>query len=93
MATKIKCTTKDQIAPVSGAVAVRVSLPSTWTKGQPLLVCAVVHSAAHALLVPMPNSGYVKAKTIMSIETATPAATGFPVSDADPTGANWSWCS
>jgi hypothetical protein len=93
LGAKIKCNTANQIAPVTGDVAIRVAIPSTWTKGQPLLVCAVVHSAAHGGLVPVPSNGYVRAKTQMSIETALPAGTGFPATDADPTGSNWSWCS
>jgi hypothetical protein len=93
LGAKIKCSTKDQISPVTGAVAVRVVTPTSWTKGQPLLVCAVVHSAAQGGLIPMPNDAYVKAKTQMSIETSLPAGTGFPSSDVDPTGSNWSWCS
>lgn len=92
-AALIKCYTKDQVAPVTGAVAAKVVTPSGWAKGKPLLVCAVVKSAAAGGLVPVPNGGYVKAKTQMAIEVDTPAPTGtFPSSDTDPSGDGWSWC-
>ena len=89
----IRCYTKDQVAPVTGPVAVRVVTPAGWTKGSPLLVCAVVKSAAAGGIVPVPDSGYVKAKTQMAIEVDTPAGTGFPSTDTDPSGDGWSWCS
>jgi len=90
----IKCYTKDQVAPVTGTVAARVVAPSGWAKGNPLLVCAVVKSAASGGIVPVPNEGYVKAKTQMAIEVDTPAPTGtFPSTDTDPSGDGWSWCS
>ena len=93
-AALIKCYTTDQVAPVTGAVAARVVAPSGWTKGNPLLVCAVVKSAAAGGLVPVPGGGYVKAKTQMAIEVDTPAPTGtFPSTDTDPSGDGWSWCS
>lgn len=93
LGAKIACSTKQQISPATGPIAVRVQLPATWVKGQPLLVCAVVHSSAQGGLIPMPDRAFVKAKTRMSIETALPAGTGFPSGDPDPTGGNWSWCS
>jgi hypothetical protein len=93
-AALIKCYTKDQVAPTSGAVAARVVTPSGWHKGKPLLVCAVVKSAAVGGIVPVPDGGYVKAKTQMAIEVDTPAPTGtFPATDTDPSGDGWSWCS
>lgn len=92
-AALVKCYTKGQIAPVSGTVAARVVTPSGWHKGKPLLVCAVVKSAAAGGLVPVPGGGYVKARTQMAIEVDTPAGTGFPLGDSDPSGDGWSWCS
>jgi Flp pilus assembly protein TadG len=92
-AALIKCYTKAQIDPVTGPQAVRVVTPDGWTKGSPLLVCATVKTAGAGGLIPMPNGGYVTAKTQMAIEQDTPAPTGtFPATDTDPTGQSWSWC-
>jgi hypothetical protein len=106
-AQQIGCYTKSVTAPVSGTTAVRVSLPgataseSGWKTGKPLLVCEVVKTANVSGMLPMPNNGYVLAKTQMAIEQDTAAPSGVPATgnlaaadagDADPTGANWSWC-
>jgi hypothetical protein len=92
-ADKIRCYTKRVIAPTSGTPAVRVLAPSGWATGKRLVVCATVKTADIAGLVPMPQDGFVRAKTEMSIEQGTPAPTGtFPSSDTDPSGQNWSWC-
>lgn len=89
----IKCYTRAQITPVTGTIAVRIATPSGWTKGNPLVVCAAVKSSGAVGLMPTPNGGFVTARTQMSIEQDTPAATGtFPASDTDPTGQSWSWC-
>lgn len=93
-AALIQCYTKDQVAPVTGTVAARVVTPAGWAKGKPLLVCAIVKSAAAGGLVPVPNGGYVRAKTQMVIEvdTPTPPPATFPATDTDPSGDGWSWC-
>jgi Flp pilus assembly protein TadG len=87
------CYTRAQTAPVSGPVAVRVTAPNGWVVGQPVLVCAAVKTADIVGILPMPNNGFVLAKTQMSIEQSTTVPTGFPNSDTDPTGKSWSWCS
>jgi Flp pilus assembly protein TadG len=99
-ADQVACYTKAQVAPVSGRTAVKVLAPSGWTVGQPLTVCAVTESAARSAgIVPVPNSGFVRAITQMSIEQG-PAPTGtfpayssdFSTSSNDPSGDSWSWC-
>ncbi len=43
-------------------------------------------------LVPFPNGGIMKSKTVMSIEKDSSVPSGSLVSDAAPSGGNWSWC-
>jgi hypothetical protein len=95
-ANKLRCVTKQQIDALTGDPQVKVMAPSAggWAKGNRLVVCAAFQSDGAVGLLPMPNSGFIKTKTEMSIEkTASTLPTGFPTTaDTDPTGQNWSWC-
>ena len=100
-ADQVACYAKAQIAPVSGRTAVKVIVPTAWAVGEPLTVCAVTKSAAKNVgIMPVPNSGYVRAITQMSIEQG-PAPSGtfpayasdFATPSNDPSGDSWSWCS
>jgi Flp pilus assembly protein TadG len=92
---KIVCYTKKATAPSSGPVAVYVKAPSGWGTGKALLVCATVKTV-NMVGFSMPNNGYAKAITQMSIEQETPLPTGtftaVGAGDVDPTGAAWAWC-
>lgn len=92
--TQLKCYTNEQIDAISGQTYVKIVKPASWTKGQPLTVCAVVHSDGVVGLVPLPNKGYITTKTRMSIEEAGAMPTGA-VSDTLPSvpGLSWTWCS
>ena len=92
---RLQCTTRKDVAPLTGNAYVRVVKPGTWEKGQPLRVCAMVQSDGGFGLLPMPNGGWLKTKTDMSIEQVpTPVPTGSTVSDTLPSGSgqNWNWC-
>ena len=78
---------------------------TTWTFGNTLRVCAVQSHDALLPLVPLPDSGNIRSRVDMSIEALPQSAGGAPApatatsatvtsytGDADPSGANWSWC-
>lgn len=89
---RLKCTTRAQIGLAGTPTAVMVLGPTTWKKGEPLVVCAMVQTSGDIGLLPMPEDGLIRSKTRMSIETdAVP--TGTPSSaDAPLPGKDWSWC-
>jgi hypothetical protein len=89
---KLRCQTRNEIGSVSGPIYLKAVLPTTWTKGQPLVVCGMVKVKGATGFVPLPHGGFTQARTRMSIETAgVPGGTIF--SDTLPVGSNWSWCS
>jgi Flp pilus assembly protein TadG len=92
---KVVCKTKKLTAPSSGPVRVYVKAPTGWGTGKALIVCATVQSV-NMVGFPLPNNGYAKASTQMSIEQETPVPTGTwsaaGTGDVDPTGAGWAWC-
>lgn len=84
---KLACKTKNQISALTGDEYVKVSA-SSWTKGTPLVVCALVKSEGGVGLLPMPNNGWIFSRTEMSIEKATPAPSPLTgTSGALPVGA------
>lgn len=89
---KLRCATKEQIDAISGPMAVKVNAPNGWTKGEPLVVCAMVRSEGAIGLLPMPGDGLITAKTQMSIEVDEPAPTTLTSADTALPGADWSWC-
>ena len=89
---KLRCTTKELIDPLTGPIAVKIHAPQGWTKGKPLIVCAMVRSNGAVGLLPMPNDGLITSKTQMSIEQDIPAVTPTTSADAALTNANWNWC-
>ena len=79
-------------ARVFPAVAATGAQTGTWTKGDLVVVCVAVKATSFTKFVPLPASGVIKSKTVMSIENGT---TPNPVSytaDTDPSGENWAWC-
>jgi hypothetical protein len=88
---QLACKTKKQIGAVSGGAYVKIYTPSGWTKGQPLVVCAMVKSTAVGL-VPLPNDGLIKSRTEMSIEVTDTAPNALTYADTPPAGAGWGWC-
>lgn len=88
-AERLQCATEDQVGALTGPVYTRVSAPNGWTRGEPLVVCAVVDSDGAIGLVPMPGGGFISSKTQMSIEQDETAPTGFPQADPLPAGAAW----
>ena len=85
---KLRCDAKRQINALTGAEYVKVVKPTTWSKSQPLIVCALVKSEGGVGLFPMPNNGWISSTTQMSIEQdATPLPTGATTQDALPSGA------
>ena len=79
-------------ARVFPAVAATGAQTGTWTKGDLVVVCVAVKATSFTKFVPLPASGIIRSKTVMSIENGT---TPNPVSytaDADPSGESWTWC-
>jgi hypothetical protein len=74
---KLACETVRQIDALTGAEYVKVTAAS-WSKGQPLVVCAYVNTDGGVGLLPMPNDGWIFSRTEMSIEDA--ATTPSPLS-------------
>lgn len=90
---KLKCLTRGHVDPLTGPIYVRVVKPADWKRSQPLTVCAAVKSDGAVGLLPMPNGGWIRSETRMSIEDAAAVPTGDTASgtDALPAG-DWSWC-
>jgi len=90
----LRCNTRAQMSLTSGTAYVKVVKPATYAKGQPLKVCALVSSGGGVSLLPMPNGGWIKAQTSMSIEVDAPTVTGSTGADTLPAAAtiNWNWC-
>jgi hypothetical protein len=89
---KLQCSAKERVGAITGPSYIKVHAPSGWAKGNPLVVCTIIESNAIGIL-PLPNSGMIRSKTQMSIESGTPAPTGgTAVADAPPSGQDWSWC-
>jgi hypothetical protein len=89
---QLRCSTAKDIGAVSGDAYVKVTA-SSWAKGSPVKVCAMVHSDGVIGLLPMPNGGWILSKTEMSIEQITKAGAWTNTEDSlAGTGRTWSWC-
>ena len=84
---RVKCTAREQIGAITGTEYVRVVRPATWSKAQPLVVCALVKSDGGIGLLPMPHGGWIESTTQMSIEQVYPLPTGATTQDSLPAGA------
>lgn len=85
---KLRCNAKQQISALTGTEYVKVVKPPTWQKAAPLTVCALVKTDGGVGLLPMPNGGWIKSTTQMSIEQdAAPLPTGNTNQDSLPAGA------
>ena len=94
---RLKCTTKAEVDAIGGTVYVKVDRPNSWAKAEPLTICATMKSDGVVGLVPMPNGGWLRTKTTMSIEVAELEATGAAPTGSDtqdnlPASQNWNWC-
>jgi hypothetical protein len=91
---KLRCYTDNQIDALTGDTYVKIVPPGSWDKGATLRVCAAVHSDGVVGLLPLPNGGWIMAKTEMSVEETTPAFDGGTAADSMPaSGPGWnSWC-
>jgi len=88
---QLRCSTVKDIDAVSGTAYIKVNAAS-WTKGSPVTVCAMVHSDGLGLL-PMPDDGWIRSKTEMSIEQVTKAGAWTNTADSlAGTGRTWGWC-
>ena len=89
------CSVKSGVGAMGGTnnTYVKIVAPN-WTKGSPILVCALVKTVGTFGIVPLPNGGYVRSKMSMSIEQVTQAGS-WPAggaADTAPSGQDWSWC-
>jgi hypothetical protein len=96
---KLACATRAESGPLAGTTYAKVSVPSgTWKKPNVLLVCGLTKSRGLTGFTPLPNSGWIKSKTYVSIEADATVPTGTPsVADTLPAGVPasfaWSaWC-
>lgn len=89
---QLRCSAGKEIGAVTGSPLVKVKAAS-WAKGSPVTVCAMVHSDGALGVLPMPNGGWIRSKTQMSIEQITQAASWTESEDpVAGTGQDWSWC-
>lgn len=79
-------------ARVFPALASTGAQTGTWTKGDLVVVCVAVRAKSFTGYVPLPSSGVIHSKTVMSIENATAPSPVNYTADADPSGQGWSWC-
>ena len=83
---KLACKTGRRIDALTGDAYIKVSA-SSWAKGQPLTVCALVKTETPGLL-PMPDDGWIFSRTQMSIEKTTTVPSPLNAQSATlPTGA------
>jgi Flp pilus assembly protein TadG len=83
LAVRFDPTSTSYPAPVSGSAA---------PVGNGIVICAATPlTSPSKLLAPVLNGKYLKTKTTMRIEKGSGVAES-PANTADPTGANWSWC-
>jgi hypothetical protein len=89
---KLRCSTGKEIGALTGTPLVKVDAAS-WAKGSPVTVCAMVHSDGVVGILPMPNDGWIRSKTQMSIEQITTAGAWSNTADSlAGTGQTWNWC-
>lgn len=89
---QLRCSAAKDIDATSGTTYVKVKAAS-WAKGSPVTVCAMVHSDGVLGLLPMPDGGWIRSKTEMSIEQITKAGTWTNTQDSlAGTGRTWGWC-
>ena len=88
---KLRCSAVKDIGAVTGKAYVKVTA-SSWTRGSPVIVCAMVHSDGAIGLLPMPDGGWIRSKTEMSIEQVNKAGTWTNTQDTLPVGRTWGWC-
>ncbi len=86
----LMCMVASRTSPLAGDTYVKVLLPDGWEQGKQLVVCSVVVPTGLVGYVPLPHSGKVHAKSVMTIEqptnrTETGGVTG-------PDNLDWSWC-
>lgn len=82
-------------AQVKVKMSIAMSAPNTtatWKQGNQLMVCTQVSERAATGLVPFPGNGIMTSKVVMSIEKDSSVPSGTLVSDAAPSGGNWTWC-
>jgi Flp pilus assembly protein TadG len=89
---QLRCSTSKEVGALTGTPLVKVSAAS-WAKGSPVTVCAMVHSDGAIGMLPMPNGGWIRSKTQMSIEQVTKAGAWTNTADSlGGTGQTWDWC-
>jgi hypothetical protein len=89
---QLRCSTAKEIGAITGSPKVKV-IATSWTKGSPVTVCATFKSDGVIGLLPMPNGGWIRSKTRMSIEQITKAGTWTNTEESlAGTGQSWSWC-
>jgi hypothetical protein len=91
---RLRCSTGKEIGAVTGTTYVKVAATTDpWKQGSGLLVCALVHSSGVIGIVPMPDNGWIRSKTQMTIEQQTQATSwADSADDLSGTGQSWSWC-
>jgi Flp pilus assembly protein TadG len=89
---QLGCTTRDRVGAIAGETYVRTFYTS-WSRGSTLTVCSMVRTEGLTGLVPLPDHGYVRSRTDMSIEVTDPVPAGATsFQDTLPVGQDWSWC-
>ncbi|HWJ63114.1 MAG TPA: TadE family protein [Acidimicrobiales bacterium] len=101
---KLICLTKSRTDMTASEVAIAIRFDPTSTSypagattasppvGNGIIVCAVTPMASPSkFLSPILSGKYLKTKTTMRIEKGSGVAESI-ANEADPTGANWSWC-
>ncbi|MCL2612295.1 MAG: pilus assembly protein [Nocardioidaceae bacterium] len=86
----VRCATSDALN--RSDAAIRISAPNGWAEGNALTVCVQFPSRGGFGFVPLPDHGMVHAKLQMSIEETSLVPSGTGLSDAAPSGQDWSWC-
>lgn len=84
---KLMCMTKASVGALNGAPYVSVRLPSTWVKGNQLVVCVVIAPTNLTGFIPLPKS--ISSSTSMSIEVDSPAPTVTTSAETLPSGLTW----
>jgi Flp pilus assembly protein TadG len=90
---QIACSTAPQVGSVGGPTYAMVKAPQGWTRGKPLVVCAMVQENGLTGVTPLPGR-MVRAKAELAIEVVDiPVTTTTPgYSPAGAASMDWSWC-
>jgi TadE-like protein len=87
---QIACSAAEGAVGATGNPRAHASVPLTWQRGEPLVVCAELEDRARIGFVPMPQDGVVRVRVAFAVETDSVAVTETSASYGG--AGSWAWC-